>query len=276
MEASVIFTTYNSPLWLQKVLWGYQSQSFKDFEVIIADDGSTVETANLVNHFALKNFYPIKHIWQEDNGFRKCEILNKAILASSADYLIFSDGDCIPQRDFLKTHIDKREGGYFLSGGYFKLPMNISKLINEDDILSGRCFNLSWLKKNGLPSSWKNTKLFNNKTFASLMNHITPTHASWNGHNASAWKKDIVAVNGYDERMKYGGEDRELGERLMNSGIKEKQVRYSAICLHLDHERSYINQEDLNRNASIRAVTKKEKKKWTDTGITLHQHSDSE
>lgn len=99
------------------------------------------------------------------------------------------------------------------------------------------------------------------------MNRITPTNASWNGHNSSGWKKDILAVNGYDERMKYGALDREMGERLMNVGIKGKQIRYSAVCLHLDHSRGYVNREDLARNAAIRAATQKEKKKWTDYGI---------
>lgn len=267
MSLSVIFTTYNSPAWLQKVIWGYWSQRFTDFEILIADDGSGSETAALVDALKKQSPVPIRHIWHEDAGFRKCDILNKAILAATYDYLVFSDGDCIPHRDFLKAHADHREEGYFLSGGYFKLPMSLSTLITEDDIRSGRCFSLKWLRKNGLPASWKNSKLFFNKTFATLMNRITPTNASWNGHNSSGWKKDILAVNGYDERMKYGALDREMGERLMNVGIKGKQIRYSAVCLHLDHSRGYVNREDLARNAAIRAATQKEKKKWTDYGI---------
>lgn len=102
------------------------------------------------------------------------------------------------------------------------------------------------------------------------MNSLTPTNASWNGHNASGWKTDIEAVNGYDERMRYGALDREMGERLINKGIKGKQIRYSAICLHLDHSRGYVNEKDLANNAAIRNATKSEKKTWTDFGISQH------
>ncbi len=267
MKLSIIFTTYNSPEWLEKVLWGYYCQDYKDFEVIIADDGSTSQTADVIKRMKQKSNFEIKHIWQEDKGFRKCEILNKAIIATESEYIIFSDGDCIPRKDFIKVHFKKREKGYFLSGGYFKLPMSISKTINQDDITTGRCFDIKWLKENGLQKSIKNSKLILDKGGAQFMNRITPTNASWNGHNSSGWKKDILAVNGFDERMRYGSEDREFGERLMNSGIKSKQIRYSAICIHLDHSRGYMNQEDFDNNAVIRKETKVKKKIWTDFGI---------
>lgn len=267
MQISVIFTTYNSPLWLEKVLWGYQCQEYKDFEVLIADDGSTSETAEVIKKMQQNVDFNIKQIWHEDRGFRKCEILNKAIVASRSDYLLFSDGDCIPRKDFIQAHFQNRKENHFLSGGYFKLPMSISKIINEDDISTGRCFDVEWLKKHGLVKSFKNSKLFLHGRGARFMNTITPTNASWNGHNSSGWKKDILAVNGFDERMRYGSEDREFGERMINNGIKSKQVRYSAVCIHLDHSRGYVNQKDLNNNATIRNETKMRKKVWTDFGI---------
>jgi GT2 family glycosyltransferase len=89
------------------------------------------------------------------------------------------------------------------------------------------------------------------------MNHITPTHATWNGMNSSGWRKDIVHLNGFDERMAYGGEDREFGERLCNAGIHPKQIRYSAITLHLDHKRPYANKCAWEKNNKIREETKK-------------------
>lgn len=270
MKLSVIITTYNAPEWLGKVLTGFGHQSFPDFEIIIADDGSGEETKNLIDAFRKKISAPVVHVWQPDTGFNKCEILNKAIVKSSTDYLVFTDGDCIPHVDFMKTHFEKRKKGYFLSGGYFKLPMKISKAIQYEDIISGRCFDLKWLKAQGLPVSFKNTKLLFNKSLSAIMNSLTPTNASWNGHNASGWKTDIEAVNGYDERMRYGALDREMGERLMNKGIKGKQIRYSAICLHLDHSRGYVNEKDLANNAAIRNATKSEKKTWTDFGISQH------
>jgi glycosyltransferase involved in cell wall biosynthesis len=267
MKLSVIITTYNSPAWLQKVLWGYQTQTFTDFEVVIADDGSTDDTRQLINDMRNEVFYTIQHVWHADEGFRKCEILNKAIVASKADYLVISDGDCIPRKDFLQVHVSKRKQGYFLSGGYNKLPMQLSETITREDIFNQNCFDINWLKANGLPSSFKNTK-FTTKGFkAALLNFVTPTNASWNGHNSSAWKQDIYNVNGFNEDMRYGALDREMGERLINNGIKSLQIRYSAICVHLDHSRSYKNEKDLAANKAIWERTKKEKLKWIDHGI---------
>ncbi|WP_194420834.1 glycosyltransferase family 2 protein [Aestuariibaculum marinum] len=266
-EISIIISTYNSEAWLEKVLWSYEAQRFKDFEIVIADDGSKQPTFDLIERMQKEVHYPIIHVWHEDNGFQKSQILNKAIVKCNADYILMSDGDCLAREDYVQVHIDNKEKGYFLSGGYFMLPMSISEAITKEDILSQDCFKLSWLKSQGLKSSFKNNKLTASGIKEKLLNKLTPTNASWNGHNASGWKSDILAVNGFDERMQYGGQDRELGERLFNLGIKSKQIRYSAICLHLDHPRGYKNQESINKNLAIRATTKDEKLSWTNYGI---------
>ena len=220
IKVSVIISTYNSVNWLEKVIWGYNNQSFSDFEMIIADDGSSSETLDLIKVLKKNVFFPINHIWHEDNGFQKTIILNKAILTCKADYIIMSDGDCIPRNDFIEIHFTHKRKGYFLSGGYHMLPMQTSNAITKKEIDNGQCFNLKWLKSNGLKSSFKNLKLISKGRFAMFLNLLTPTNPSWNGHNVSAWKENILEVNGFDERMQYGGEDRELGERLMNFGIK--------------------------------------------------------
>lgn len=266
-EISVIISTYNAVEWLKKTLIGYKVQTYTDFEIVIADDGSGEETRELLEVFQKEMPVPVIHVWHEDRGFQKSAILNKAIEACNADYILMSDGDCIPRKDFLAVHDEYRERGYFLSGGYYKLPLNISKSISETDILEQKCFDLKWLKGLGLESSFKNLKFTAEGSTAKVLNALTPTNASWNGHNSSGWKEDILAVNGFDERMQYGGQDRELGERLFNSGIKSKQIRYSAICLHLDHPRGYKNKESIEKNLGIRATTRKEKRKWTDFGI---------
>jgi glycosyltransferase involved in cell wall biosynthesis len=264
---SVIISTYNSEVWLEKVLWGYETQTFRNFEVVIADDGSKQPTFDLIEKMKSEVSFPIRHVWQEDDGFQKSRILNKAILSCEADYILMSDGDCIPRKDFLDVHISKKEKGFFLSGGYFMLPMGISKLIGKEDILTQRCFDVKWLKKNGLKPSFKNSKLKAKGLFEGLLNLFTPTKATWNGHNSSGWKADILAVNGFDERMQYGGQDRELGERLFNLGIKSKQIRYSAICLHLDHKRGYKTPESISKNKDIRKKTVEEKITRTTFGI---------
>lgn len=255
------------PRWLEKVLYGYECQSYRNFEIVIADDGSGDETRQLIDKFNMNSDLDIQHVWHEDDGFQKCRILNKAIVASKYDYLLFSDGDCIPKNDFLEIHAQHAERGFFLSGGYFKLPMSISEKIEKAHIQSGKAFDLSWLKQQGLNSSIKNWKLSSSGVLESLLNSLTPTNASWNGHNASGWKADMIEINGFNEEMAYGGEDREFGERLFNLGVKSKQLRYSAICLHLDHERGYVNEAVLKKNLKIRNHTKKHMVIKTPNGI---------
>lgn len=255
MKASVIFTTYNSPEWLEKVLWGFFCQTVQDFEIIIADDGSRDDTRAVVERMRLESPVPIRHVWHPDNGFQKCQILNKAILAASGDYLIFTDGDCIPRADFVEQHLKLSGHGIFLSGGYFKLPMHISQLISHEDILSQKIFDINWLSSKGLKRSIKNLKLTARGWRASLLNALSPAKLTWNGHNASCHKEFILAVNGFDERMQYGGEDCEFGDRLKHLGLKARRVRYSAICVHLDHGRGYVTASMLEANREIRAET---------------------
>lgn len=271
MKTSVIFSTYNSTKWLEKVLWGFNAQTDPDFEIVIADDGSKTETADLIKRFQSDTDLRIQHVWQEDDGFQKCRIMNKAILASTGDYLIFTDGDCIPRSDFIATHKANAEPGYYLSGGYFKLPMETSEAISKQDINNGNAFDADWLIKHGLKNSFKTNKLTAKGLKQTLLNTLTPTKRTWNGHNASTFKENFFKVNGFDERMQYGGEDCEFGDRLRNSGIKAKQIRYSAICIHLDHARGYVNDEMLKKNKAIRDATTQNKLTKTEFGLNQYK-----
>ena len=266
MQISVVISTYNSPKWLEKVLWGYVKQSIEDFEVIVADDGSGPETKALIESFQQNQGLSLKHAWHEDDGFRKCEIMNKAIQMAETDYLVFSDGDCIPRSDFLEKHLLHRKPGRFLSGGYCKMSMETSQAITKEMIQSGEAFDPLRLESLGLKRKFF-AKHNATGVKAVILNALTTTSPTWNGHNASAWKKDILAINGFDERMVYGGEDREFGERLHNSGINGKQIRYSAVCLHLDHPRGYVTREGIDFNKSIRRKTRSSKTVRTAHGI---------
>lgn len=269
IKISAIFSTYNSPAWLEKVLWGFHYQTDENFEIVIADDGSGDETRELIERFKAQTHRPVIHVWQEDDGFQKCRILNKAILASTGDYLVFTDGDCIPRNDFIYVHRQQAEIGRFLSGGYLKLPMNISQLISTDDIQQGKCFDPHWLKSHGMPAGKGLMKLIQSPLWKGLMNRITPTRPSWNGHNASCFKADAIKVNGYDARLRYGGLDREFGERLENAGVMGKQIRYSAVVVHLDHKRGYESPEGWQINRDIRESVKAKKISRTEHGINL-------
>ena len=122
MRVSVIITTFDQPEQLEKVLWGYANQRHREFELIVADDGSGPQTTEVIDRVAKLAGLDVIHVWHEHRGFRKTEILNRAIAASGSEYLVFSDGDCIPRSDFVATHLALARRGRFLSGGYVRLP----------------------------------------------------------------------------------------------------------------------------------------------------------
>jgi glycosyltransferase involved in cell wall biosynthesis len=267
MKATVIISTYNSPEWLEKVLWGYENQTTNDFDIIIADDGSKEETKELIKNF--KKNYPVEitHLWHEDKGYRRQEILNTAIIKAKHDYIIMTDGDCIPRKDFVESHLQLAEKGRFLSGGYCKLPMKTSKYISKTNVENQECFDVEWLN-NIEKLNFSNTlKLGSSENRRKLLDRITPTKPSFNNCNSSGFKEDMIAINGYDERMKYGGPDREFGERLENYGVKGKQIRHKAIVVHLDHPRGYKTPESLKKNLEIRKNVRQQKIKITPYGI---------
>lgn len=267
MRVSVIISTYNSPDWLEKVLLGYACQDHKDFEIIIADDGSKPDTKALIDRVREETGMDIKHAWHEDQGYRRQTILNQAILQTTTDYLIFTDGDCIPRNDFVRVHVEHAEEGYFLSGGYCKLPIESSTAISKEEINNQSCFEPRWLKRKGTLGFSQSRKLSARGRMARFFDAITPANASFNNCNSSGWKKDILLVNGYDERMQYGGSDREIGERLNNAGIKGKQIRHQAIVVHLHHERGYAKRDSIEKNLAIRKHTRDEKIVETAFGI---------
>jgi glycosyltransferase involved in cell wall biosynthesis len=267
MKISVIVSTYNAEEWLEKVLIGYSVQTYKDFELIIADDGSRPSTKALIDSYASNYPVPVRHLWHEDLGYRRQELLNVAIVEASHDYILMTDGDCIPRKDFVEIHAKYAEKGKFLSGGYCKLTMKTSKHISKDDILSGRCFDVKWLKSIDTLGFSNTLKLGANKMIGDFLDLISPTTPSFNNCNSSGFKADMIAINGYDERMKYGGPDREFGERLENYGVKGKQIRHKAIVLHLDHARGYKTPESLAANLAIRKEVKQKNIKWTPFGI---------
>lgn len=267
MFASVIFTTYNHPRWLEKTLWGFAMQSYRDFEIIVADDGSGDETKQVIDSVREQVDIPIQHVWQADEGFQKCRILNKAISASRGEYLIFTDGDCIPHPDFVKNHVTLAEPETLLSGGYFKLPLEVSRAISREDIEAGNATSPGWLLSHGVPFNARILKLHSHPVLGAFLDWLTLTRATWNGHSSSTWKKHVLETNGFDERMQYGGQDREFGERLVNMGLKTKQVRYRCSCVHLDHSRGYAKTESIRKNREIRKNTREQKVQRTAFGI---------
>ena len=261
-KISVIITTYNEPRLLDLCLESYLHQTFKDFEIIIADDGSKKETKSIIDRYGSMIS---KHIWHEDNGFRKTKILNKAICATNCEYLIFTDGDCIAPDTLIETHIQKRKENHFLSGSYYKLDVNSSRKVDRQ--LVARLFKKEALKSIGHNPNIKSIKFLAHPTLRTFLDKITTTKPTWNGHCSSGWKKDILAINGFNEKMVYGGEDRELGERLVNNGIIPIQIRHQSCLIHLYHKQGYVSDEGKAYNQKIRKQVKDKQLTWTDFGI---------
>lgn len=268
MDVSVIISTFNSPAWLEKTLWGYRRQTHPHFELLVADDGSGPETLLVLERMRRTTRLSIRHVWHRHDGFRKCRILNRAILQASGDYLIFSDGDCVPRADFVATHVALAAPGRALSGGCIRLPAAASHALTEQEIFSGRCMQPEWLRAHSAATGRNLLKLHVSRGLSGLIaDSLTPTCATFNGHNASVWRDDALRVNGFDERMQYGGLDREFGDRLTNAGVRFCQVRHRAICLHLDHARPYVTADSWARNREIRERTRRERMSWTTFGI---------
>lgn len=235
MRPAVIVTTYNRPDALAAVLEGYLAQTGATFELLVADDGSTPDTGEVVKHYAARARFPLRHVWQEDRGFRAAAARNRALAATNADYVIFTDGDCIPRRLFVARHCGLAQRGCFLVGNRVLLSAGFTRRALTGHLplhawgtlhwLAARCTGSinRWLPLLSLPDGrWR---------------HNTPDR--WDGAktcNLSAWRADLVRVNGLDESYSgWGLEDSDLVIRLLHAGVRHKNARFAAPVLHLWH-----------------------------------------
>jgi glycosyltransferase involved in cell wall biosynthesis len=270
VRTEVIVSTYNNPVALNYVLIALASQRDADFSVCVADDGSDKVTHTLLESWSHRlSQIPLRHIWQPDDGFRKNTILNKAIDSSQADYLIFIDGDCIARPDFIACHIARRTEGTFLSGGMIRLPDRSTLALSEQGIVSGEVFRLNWIvaqiRLRKLSALLKAAVL--PTMVARMLEWLTPVKRTWNGANSSAWRRDLIAVNGFDESLRYGAEDVEMGVRLNNHGIVGQHIRYSTCQLHIEHLRGYADANIVQRNKAYVREVRTSGIDWTANGI---------
>lgn len=131
---SVVITTYNRPDALEAVVRACFMQDDKNFEIIIADDGSTANTRACVARLAAEAPVPLRHVWQPDQGFRAAMARNRGILAASGEYIVFLDGDCIPQRDFIARHRALSQPGWLVSGSRILLGEALTRRVLAEGI----------------------------------------------------------------------------------------------------------------------------------------------
>jgi glycosyltransferase involved in cell wall biosynthesis len=255
LSVELIISTYNCPRSLALCLVSVGLQDLASDGICIADDGSGPETRALIEGFAARSTVPVRHIWHPDTGFEKGAILNRAIATSSAVFLVFIDGDVMINPGFLRRHVNLARTGRFSTGSLIRLDASSTAGMTADKITTGLVFQPKWLRDNrairGATDWLKSAPL--PRVLLDLIERIYPIRRSFCGANASAFRSDIMAVNGYDERIKYGGQDKDLGVRLKMAGVLGRHVRFTTPLVHLDHPRGYDSPEV--RNREIRAET---------------------
>ncbi|MEJ6649292.1 MAG: glycosyltransferase family 2 protein [Rhodospirillales bacterium] len=255
MKTTVIVTTYNRPDALEAVVRGFFFQRDLNFDLIIADDGSDLRTRDVVSKLKSDAPFDILHVWHEDLGFRAAAIRNKAIKAANGDYLIFTDGDCVPRRNFVSNHKILAEKGWFLSGNRVLLSPRLTAEVLNQSIDVG-CWNARTILRHYLAREINRLLPFLTKLPLSLFRKSAP--ARWRGVktcNFSGWKSDLIAVNGFEEEYEgWGLEDSDLVVRLIRKGVKHKSARQATPTLHLWHDendRSKLGQNEEKLNAIL-------------------------
>ncbi|HEX2788374.1 MAG TPA: glycosyltransferase [Ignavibacteria bacterium] len=261
-DATVVISVYNKVRELELVLSGLKIQTVKNFEIIIADDGSADEMKKFISGYNSSSSLSINHVWQEDDGFRKNKILNESIRQAKAHYMIFIDGDCIPHSDFVNSHLQNKEKDAVLGGRRVYLGERVSESLTpeliEKKYLERKNITVyidNFLKKKTSTYALEEGLLIKNKM---VRDTILRKDIHLLGSNFSLHRDALIKINGFDENY-IGpgiGEDTDIEFRLRKAGYKMKSVRNLAIQYHLYHPKTkeehknlkYFNEEVKQRD----------------------------
>jgi glycosyltransferase involved in cell wall biosynthesis len=226
MKLSLVISTYNRPEALAKSFAGVTRQNRLPDEVLIADDGSKQATRDLIEAWTRSQPFPVKHVWHADDGFRKTAILNKTVLAAGGDYLVFTDGDCVPHPKFVSDHATLAEPGFWVQGRRCFVGEGF---VSEFE--PGRAPVWRWMLAGKITGAAKGIRWP-----LPIIRRDTQQRGII-GCNMAFWRNDLIAVNGFDEDYSgWGvGEDSDIGTRLYNLGRRRKFVYGRAITFHLNH-----------------------------------------
>jgi glycosyltransferase involved in cell wall biosynthesis len=266
---SVVITTYNRPEALEAVVRACFMQNDKNFEIIIADDGSTANTQDCVRRVAEGAPVPVRHVWQPDQGFRAAMARNRGTLAARGDYIIFLDGDCIPQRDFIARHRALSEPGCLVSGSRILMSERLTgRILRQGIAIPGTSVltRLAWRARGDLNKTlqlglrWPDLGRVRNSF-------------SWRrikSCNLAVWRSDLERVNGFDEGfVGWGYEDSDVVLRLFHAGVKRKDGAFATEVFHLWHREAQRDQESSNRQV----VLERAAAKVTQATIGLREHA---
>ncbi len=244
---SIIVTTWNREDALDAVLRSLATQTDGNFEVIVADDGSGPATAKLIADWAPKLGHTLKHVWQENRGFRAAEIRNRAILASSGAYCIFLDGDCIARPGFVASHRKLAQRGWFVTGNRILMSEDLTQTVLRDRLDPEHWSYRQWARERGKGGI--------NRTVPLMRLPLGPLRKlrfrAWRGArscNLAIWRSDLNRVDGFDCAYEgWGREDSDLLIRLLHAGVRRKDGVFATGVLHLWHpaaDRSWLPDND--------------------------------
>lgn len=243
---SVVVTTYNRSDALAQVLRGLAQQDDKNFEVIVADDGSTREHQDAIRATAQTLGLPLTHMWHPDIGFTASCVRNRGVSVARGAYIVFLDGDCIPEVDFVRQHRRLHEAGCFVNGSRVLLSQSFTnEIVGGAVAVSGRSAGY-WWKKKWSGDAGKLTGLLRLPDFA-LRKHKKFVWRGIRSCNMGVWRSDFEAVNGFDESfVGWGHEDADFVLRLHNAGVMRKNGFCATEVFHLWHPESSRTQEGAN------------------------------
>jgi glycosyltransferase involved in cell wall biosynthesis len=244
---SIIVATYNRPDALEAVLRSLAAQTDREFEVLVADDGSRPDTAAVVAAWQGRLGRRVAHVWHPDNGFRLAEIRNRAIQAAAGGYCVFLDGDCLARPNFIAAHRRLAEPGWFVTGNRILLSRALTEALLRDGAAAEHWSSAAWLKER------LGGRI--NRLAALLSLPLGPLRKGqariWRGAracNLGIWRADLVRVDGFDSGFAgWGREDSDLFVRLMRAGVRRKDGRFATGVLHLWHaeaDRSHLADND--------------------------------
>jgi glycosyltransferase involved in cell wall biosynthesis len=230
---SLVVAVYRREDFLERVFLSLVNQSFRDFEVLVADDGSGPAMEKVIERYQGRFAHPIVHVWHEDEGFRKTIIVNQAVSRATAGYLVFIDGDCVLHHRFLERHHKRRRPRQVLTGRRVMMDEELTLRMTPDDIRSRRFQRVAYWARHCGRNDCKHG--FYAPFFPMIRNRLRENFQIL-GSNFSVHKEDFYLINGYDERIVGRGlEDNNLCTRFVNSGIAVKSIAYEALQYHCHH-----------------------------------------
>ena len=254
---TLVVTTYNRPDALEAVVEACFRQTDQNFDIVIADDGSGSATGECIERLRARSPVPLQHVWQEDHGFRAAMARNRATLASKAEYVVFLDGDCVPQQDFVARHRALARPGFLVSGSRVLMSPELTERTLREKIDLQQ---LSLIEKLRYRASGDINKVLQLLVRWPDLGRES-RRFTWRrikSCNLGVWRADLDKVNGFDESfLGWGHEDSDLVVRLFNAGVMRKDGAFATEVFHLWHKEAQRDQESSNRAIVLKRAADK-------------------